>query len=248
MMGNCVEIIVLPLYSTSLAEGKYVQPNAGINIWKAGGRRRTENEIEIQIPEKFMYFMPFFFPSDGETFELRLPNYVTLSAKCNKDGSVLVSSPIAELGKWLLRQVLKIPAGTVVDYDMLEKRGIDAVYIEKWIEGNSIFYKIFPAPVGEYELFAKNGIKERKEIKTAKELFIERMTSLSPEEAKAEGGLTEGASITHKAFGKGLVKSVNKDMVELDFDGTIKTFKYSWLIENKMITIDSDSLESPAVS
>lgn len=240
-MGNCVEIICLPLYSKSPAEGKFVQPNSGINIFKAGGRRRNENECEIPVPEQFRYFNPVFFPPVGETFELRLPNYVTLTAKCHKEGTVIVSSPVTELGKWLLRQVLKIPAGKIVSYEMLEERGIDSVYVEKWIEGKNIFYKIFPAPVGEYENYARNGIKERKEVsmKTARERFIERMVGQSSDDIQEESiiPIEAGSAIVHKAFGEGLVKAVDNDTVELDFNGTTKTFKYSWLVANNMIKI-----------
>lgn len=237
MNENCVEIICLPLYSGTPAEGKEVPTNNGINLWKAGGRVRDDSEISILIPEKVKLFFPYFFPDAGSTFELRLPNYVTLTGRVAKDGNSILSTPSRDLGKWLLRQVLRIASGKVISYAILEKKGIDAVYVEKWVEGKDTFYKIFPAPVGEYENFMINGIKERKECPTvgSRAGFTSVQTDIKAD--VQDLSISAGSQIVHKAFGEGCVKSFDNDMIELEFEGMTKSFKYSWLIANKMIKV-----------
>ena len=239
MSSNCVEIVCLPLYTQSMTQEKVVQSNNGINLWKAGGRLRHENEIEILIPELFLQVLPDFFPEEGMPFELRLPNYVTLSAKCTKGMRSVQSSPSKDLGKWLLRQVLRISSGTIINYEMLEKKGIDALYFEKWQEGANTYYKVFPAPIGEYELFVSSGITKRKEVRTVGSMRSAALNGFKVVEKTAvdDFDISEGDVINHKAFGQGHVKSIENDMIELDFNGTTKSFKFSWLVNNKIITV-----------
>jgi hypothetical protein len=50
--------------------------------------------------------------------------------KINK-GKGLMSNPNKELGEWILRDILRIPIGTLVTYDMLIEAGIDSVEVRK---------------------------------------------------------------------------------------------------------------------
>ena len=42
-----------------------------------------------------------------------------------------MSNPNKELGEWILRDILRIPIGTLVTYDMLIEAGIDSVEVRK---------------------------------------------------------------------------------------------------------------------
>ena len=59
-----------------------------------------------------------------------------------------MSDPNSALGKWLLRDVLEIPEGKPVTYEMLEEYDVDSVIFTK--EGNRK-YSIDFAPPGTYE-------------------------------------------------------------------------------------------------
>lgn len=125
------DYVVLPLYST---RGKliHVPEKSGLNQWNAGGRERDENEIYIPVPAEIRKNYPDFFPERYVDFELQLPDGQKLSAKiCQDGGKALMSKHNADLGKWLLRQVLGKKPGELVTIEDLEHFGIDSVYIEK---------------------------------------------------------------------------------------------------------------------
>lgn len=125
------DYVVLPLYST---RGKliHVPEKSGLNQWNAGGRERDENEIYIPVPAELRNNYPDFFPERYIDFELQLPDGQKLSAKiCQDGGKALMSKHNADLGKWLLRQVLGKKPGELVTIEDLERFGIDSVYIEK---------------------------------------------------------------------------------------------------------------------
>ena len=125
------DYVILPLYST---RGKiiHVPEKSGLNQWNAGGRQRDENEIYIPVPSYLRTKFPDFFPERYIDFELQLPDGQKLSAKiCQDGGKALMSKHNADLGKWLLRQVLGKKPGELVTMEDLVRFGIDSVYIEK---------------------------------------------------------------------------------------------------------------------
>ncbi|MEO6176537.1 MAG: restriction endonuclease [Flavobacterium circumlabens] len=136
------EFVILPLFSTR--SGK-VADGSGLNQWNARGRKRDINEVYIPVPAVIHKIYPTFFPPNekGISFNLHLPNGNVLSASMCQDsffkingkdvnkGKGLMSNPNKELGKWILRDILKIPEGTVVTYEMLVEIGIDSVEVRK---------------------------------------------------------------------------------------------------------------------
>lgn len=124
--------IVLPLYSIR-HEKRYVPEKSGLNQWNASGRRRSHDEVYIPIPRRIHNMHPEFFPERYIEFKLRLPDNVTvLSAKvCQDSGKALMTNPNSALGDWILRNVLKVPEGVLVTYDLLEQLGINAVVLYK---------------------------------------------------------------------------------------------------------------------
>ncbi len=111
---------------------------SGLNQWNADGRPRDPNEIYIPVPTQIHSQDPTFFPERDVPFELKLPNGVHLSAKmCQQGRKGLMSNPNKALGKWLLRDVLKIAVGHIVTREMLNACGYDSVVIIK--EGKGVY-------------------------------------------------------------------------------------------------------------
>lgn len=128
--------VVLPLFSTR--EHGAVPRKSGLNQWNADGRPRDPNEVCIPVPARIHEENPTFFPERDVPFILKLPNGSHLSAKMCQDGRKgLMSNPNKALGKWLLRDVLRIPAGRLVTREMLDISGFDSLIIIK--ESNGVF-------------------------------------------------------------------------------------------------------------
>lgn len=66
---------------------------------------------------------------------------------CQDGGKALMSNPNKDLGKWLLRDILKIEEGVLVTYEMLLEIGIDAIIFEK----TNNKYKLNFVKVGKFE-------------------------------------------------------------------------------------------------
>lgn len=95
---------------------------------------------------------PEFFPSREQPFTLLLPDGAKLNAKiCQQGGKALMSNPNSDLGKWLLRDILKLKEKQLVNYEKLEGLGIDSVMVRKI--DNSTFDIDF-AKIGSFEEFA----------------------------------------------------------------------------------------------
>lgn len=158
------EYIILPLYSFSPSKGKHVPPKSSLNIWNAAGRKRDPNEAYIGISQKIHAFINNkyqsnslkFFPSRDTAFRLILPNGESLSAKlCQDNSKALMTNPNKDLGKWLLRKVLKLEEGEVLTYDKLLELGIDSVRISQVdVSGDELIYSIDFCPIGTYDEFA----------------------------------------------------------------------------------------------
>lgn len=137
----------LPLYG----KNKIVQEKAGLNQWNAEGRQRDPNEVYIPVPAKFHDRCPGFFPPKDTKFELILPGQKTISAKICQDGcKALMSDPNKELGKWILRDVLRLKDCELLTIDRLYQIGIDSVRIDKLKDG---VYEMNFAAVDSYEDF-----------------------------------------------------------------------------------------------
>lgn len=144
-----VQTVVLPLYSYE-GRKKHVFPKSGLNQWNGRGRKRHLDEVYIPHPIKIRNEFDTFFPDRDTPFKVILPDNSELKMKvCQEGGKAIMSTPNKALGKWLLRDVLKIPYGTLVTYEMLLNIGIDCVIFEK----TGSIYKMDFKAVGEYEKF-----------------------------------------------------------------------------------------------
>ncbi|AXK48572.1 NgoFVII family restriction endonuclease [Aliarcobacter trophiarum LMG 25534] len=148
--------IYLPLYAPSSQD---LEPAiaSGINQWNAGGRDRNQDELYIPVPAWIHKKFEGFFPNNNDDkFELELPNGNVLNAKmCQAGQKGLMSNPNKALGKWVLRDVLKVPVGTLVDRKYLDMIGIDSAIVFKL---NDTKYKIDFASSGKFEEFKEQFI------------------------------------------------------------------------------------------
>lgn len=142
--------IVIPLYSKKNGE-KYIFEKSGLNQWNAEGRARDYDEIYIPFNSILREKYEGFFPPRDTPFEVILPNGKTMSMKlCQDNCKALMSNPNKELGKWLLRDVLKIQYGKIITYNDLLEIGIDSVSFKK-IDDKK--YSLDFRNVGEFEKF-----------------------------------------------------------------------------------------------
>lgn len=146
--------IYLPLYAPS-SKDLEPAPASGINQWNAKGRPRHQDELYIPIPAWIHKEFATFFPNNNsDKFELILPNGESLNAKmCQSGQKGLMSNPNKALGKWILRDVLKVPVGNIIDRKYLEKIGIDSVIVFKISNSK---YKIDFASIGKFEEFKEH--------------------------------------------------------------------------------------------
>lgn len=145
------EAVILPLYSSTKQQGKYVPEKSGINQWNAGGRKRDEKEVYIRIPLWIHRDFKGFFPPRGESFNLKLPNGKVLKAGVAQEGGkALMSNPNKALGNWLIDTVLKVEPGKIVSYQDLLDIGVDSVEIQKIDDEN---FEIDFKEVESYENF-----------------------------------------------------------------------------------------------
>lgn len=147
--AEITEILMLPLYTYDRStKKKKVAEKSGLNQWNASGRKRHPDEVYIPYPAEIRSINENFFPDRNTSFDVILPNGKILSMKvCQDSGKALMSNPNRDLGKWLLREILKIDEGVLVTYEMLLEIGIDAIVFEK--TGNK--YKLNFAKVGKFE-------------------------------------------------------------------------------------------------
>lgn len=148
----------LPLYSWKKGV-KFVFPQSNINIRFAGGRSRDLYEAGIPIFADFSKKCPdFFHPYSNlksDKYDVYLPNGKKIKMKrCQDDGKSLMSDPNSDFGHWLIDDVLQISPEEVITYEMLEKYGIDSVYIDEYeAEDGTPYYKMDFARCGAYEKF-----------------------------------------------------------------------------------------------
>ena len=149
------EYVILPLYAISnkLHKEKEVQEKSALNQWNAGGRARDYGEVYIPIPRIIQKEMHNFFPSRDKHWQLITPSNETLTAKvCQEGGKALMTKPNKALSDWLLRGVLNLRKGELLEYSKLEKVGVDSVKVTKLPNDT---YKIDFTSIGSYEKFEK---------------------------------------------------------------------------------------------
>lgn len=148
------EHILLPLYSD---RDQNVPEKSQLNQWKASGRPRDFDEVYIQIPAWIHKKFPNFFPPRDTPFTIDLPNGETISAKVCQEGSkALMSNPNKALGKWLLRDVMKLEHDEILTLERLRTIGLDSVVLYKIKDGH---YSINFRETGSYDDFKKRLLK-----------------------------------------------------------------------------------------
>jgi len=126
--------LVLPLFSKR--GSIHVPEKSGLNQWNANGRIRNYDEIYIPFNKEDRILHPDFFPDRDVAFDLELPNGEILSAKvCQEQGKAIMSNPNKDLGRWLLRDVLKLKEGQLVTLDILDDMGVNAILFTKEDKG-----------------------------------------------------------------------------------------------------------------
>ncbi|MCL6429070.1 hypothetical protein LT335_00632 [Spiroplasma sp. JKS002669] len=152
---NKMQKIILPLYSYKKGKEKIINKKSGLNQWNAKGRLRHNDEVYIPFPSELREKFKNFFPDRKYPFKVKLPNGEILNMKvCQQGGKAIMSNPNKDLGKWILRDVLKIPEKKVVKYKDLLEIGIDSVVFEKFDN----FYKLDFQKIGSYEFFIQNFV------------------------------------------------------------------------------------------
>lgn len=156
------EYIILPLYSP---KSNTVEEKSGLNQWNAGGRKRDMDEVYIPIPawihntfeDFFVYSRKYKGQSakNSPIFDVELPNgQIMLCKVAQQGGKALMSNPNKALGKWILREVLKVKEGTLVSMGMLEEAGIDSVKLTKKTDD---YYYLDFMESGSFEQFEENN-------------------------------------------------------------------------------------------
>lgn len=148
------DYIILPLYSDRLNE---VTEKAGLNMWNASGRLRHHDEVYFPIPKWIHNVFNRFFNYRNNNFNsypfnVTLPDGKTLNMKITQsNGKALQSNPNKALGKWILRDVLRLPINTLVTKNLLDEIGIDSIQLTK----NGDEYKLDFLPTNSFLEFKK---------------------------------------------------------------------------------------------
>lgn len=151
-----IDYIILPLYSPRSGR---VEEKSGLNMWNAKGRIRNEDEVYIPIPSWIHERKKGFFnyiDNDTRTgsFKVKLPNEKVLSMKvAQQGGKALQSDPNKALGKWILRDVLKLKPLELVTKEKLDQKGIDSIKLSK--VDNELYYMDF-LKVGSFEEYEES--------------------------------------------------------------------------------------------
>lgn len=152
------EYIILPLYSP---RSKKVEARSGLNQWNAKGRVRHYDEVYIPIPSVIHEYNKRFFiynteDRKTENFNVKLPNgKIILMKVAQAGGKALMSNPNKDLGKWILRDILKLKPRQLVTKEMLDIIGIDSIILTK-IDRNMYYLDFVKS--GSYEEYIKKLI------------------------------------------------------------------------------------------
>jgi len=144
---HIIDTVYLPLYG----KNKIVYSKSGLNQWNANGRFRNPNEVYINIPAGVHKKSESFFPDRDTPFNLKLPTGDILQVKvCQSNDKALMSYHNKDLGKWILRDVLRLDEGELLTYNKLQTIGIDSVKIDKLNDSN---YEINFASLDSFETY-----------------------------------------------------------------------------------------------
>ena len=156
--------IVLPLYSPNRGD---VPQRSGLNQWNAQGRVRHPDEVYIPIPTWIHDTFDTFFAyakqrkvkgesaKNSPTFQVELPNGDVMKCKvAQSGGKALMSDPNKDLGRWILRDVLKIAPNHLVNMSTLNEIGIDSVKLTKKAED---YYLLDFMETGSYTEFKEEN-------------------------------------------------------------------------------------------
>lgn len=164
--NEATDYIYLPLYS--IRDGN-VPEKSQLNQWNADGRPRDPDEVYIHIPAMIHKLFPGFFPyefnpdtkgssKDSPKFKVNLPDGQTLNCKvAQAGGKALMSDPNKDLGKWILRKVLKLPYGKLLTKEYLDEIGIDSVRLTKISNSE---YSLDFAKSNTFDVFITQKIKD----------------------------------------------------------------------------------------
>ncbi len=140
--------IILPLYG----KNKMIPMKSGLNYWNSSNKINVDT-VCIPIPTVLYNHKSNFFPKNDILFNLKLPNQDILSCKIsNINSNVLISNPNESLGKWLLRDVLKLAKREILTIEMLYRYGIDSVLIDKY---DNLNYGLNFKQIDTYEEYVK---------------------------------------------------------------------------------------------
>jgi hypothetical protein len=152
------ETIFLPLYGRN----KNVFEKSGLNQWNADGRPRDLNEVYLPIPADIHHYYPSFFPDRNTPFFLKLPDGSEMKVKvCQDGGKALMSFSNRELGRWILRDVLRIKEGQLLTYTKLQTIGIDSVRIDKM---DNQHFEINFSAIDSYQKFSSDFKKHSRNL------------------------------------------------------------------------------------
>lgn len=150
---SMIKSLEIPLFSLRTNE---VALNSGLNWWNGGGRTRDSNEVYIPLPIEIIKKNPEFFPNkayegtefsaimdDNSYMKMRIEQGGPIDLQTNKRfGKAISSAPSKRLlGKWILRDKLKLAPGTLVNRKILRKYGRETIEFQKIT--NEIFYVNF---------------------------------------------------------------------------------------------------------
>ena len=128
--------VVLPLFSERTND---VQLKSGLNQWRADGRPRHHDEVYIPIPRRIHNENHGFFPARNTVFRLKTKDNQTMIGKvCQENDKALMSNPNRDLGKWILRDKLKLEKQIAVTKEILKQRKIDSITVEKIDDKNFV--------------------------------------------------------------------------------------------------------------
>lgn len=179
--GSKIDLAYLPLYSYRTGE---VEARSGLNAWngasksKGSNRPRPLGEVYIPVPIEFHKKYPNFFVNNifdyiknkrPVEFDIILPNGVCMPGRLTGDNLKNFQSGSndtskrkpdgerwgqADLGNWLLVDVLGLHSRELVTREWLNKRGVDSVKI--WHEhGDKSKVYLDIAPAGSFDEFIK---------------------------------------------------------------------------------------------
>ncbi|MCA0925297.1 NgoFVII family restriction endonuclease [Bacillus altitudinis] len=153
-----ISYVILPLFSDR-GNKRHVPEKSGLNQWNASGRSRHYDEVYIPIPKWIHDAFPTFFPKRDDPFNLRLPDKSLLSAKvCQDNSKALMSNPNKDLGEWMLRKVLNLKPGELLNFEYLQVLGIDSVIVYKHSKKH---FSIEFCDIGSYDDFQSEWKKHK---------------------------------------------------------------------------------------